>query len=83
MAKRRGLPYPAAEARQKADDPEFQADEAAGISVGDRCEVQPGAKRGTVRYLLSPLWRMFIALPCKRAANAPESNAQAAGVAQD
>ena len=49
MAKRRGVPYPSAEQRQKTDDPEFQADEAAGIGVGDRCEVQPGAKRGTVR----------------------------------
>lgn len=49
MAKRRGVPYPAAEPRQKVDDPEFQAEEAADISVGDRCEVQPGAKRGTVR----------------------------------
>lgn len=49
MAKRRGVPYPPAEQRQRTDDPEFQADEAAGISAGDRCEVQPGAKRGTVR----------------------------------
>ena len=37
------------------DDPEFQQQEASCISVGDRCEVQPGAKRGFVRWLPSLL----------------------------
>merc|ERR1711934_989860 len=31
-------------------DPEHQADEASKISVGERCEVQPGGRRGEVKY---------------------------------
>merc|ERR1711977_173715 len=32
-------------------DPEHQADEASKISVGERCEVQPGGRRGEVKYV--------------------------------
>jgi len=32
-------------------DPEFQADEASKVTVGDRCEVQPGGRRGEVMYV--------------------------------
>jgi len=32
-------------------DPEFMAQEASKINVGDRCEVQPGGRRGEVKYV--------------------------------
>merc|ERR1711907_458501 len=32
-------------------DPEFGAAEASQISVGDRCEVQPGSRRGEVKFV--------------------------------
>jgi len=32
-------------------DPEFQAEEATKINVGDRCEVQPGGRRGEVKFV--------------------------------
>lgn len=32
-------------------DPEFQAELAVNIEVGDRCRVNPGGKRGVVRYV--------------------------------
>lgn len=48
MATRRGVPY--VPANEKVDDPHFQEAEASTISVGDRCEVSPGGKRGSVRY---------------------------------
>lgn len=36
-------------ASEKVDDPHFQEAEASTICMGDRCEVSPGGKRGTVR----------------------------------
>jgi len=33
------------------DDPEYQKAEAAGIQVGQRCQVKVGARRGEVRYV--------------------------------
>lgn len=53
---RRGLPYAAPAPSQDgagAPGPEHQAEEAAAIPVGSRCEVDPGAKRGVVRFTLS------------------------------
>ena len=53
---RRGLPYTAPAPRQDgADAPgpehQHQAEEAAAIPVGSRCEADPGAKRGVVRWV--------------------------------
>ena len=50
---RRGVPYQPAAQKDKVEDEEFQAAEAAGVPVGSRCEVDPGAKRGTVRWFHS------------------------------
>ena len=50
---RRGLPYAAPAPGQDAaaaPGPEHQAEEAAAVPVGSRCEVDPGAKRGVVRW---------------------------------
>lgn len=49
MAKRRGVEYnPPA---PKITDPNYMKEEAAGISVGQRCSVDPGDRRGEVRYV--------------------------------
>lgn len=48
MARRRGQPEP--EPKQPAS-PDFQAEHAEAIRPGMRCEVSPGAKRGTVRVV--------------------------------
>ena len=58
LCMRRGLPYAAPAPSQDgagAPGPEHQAEEAAAIPVGSRCEVDPGAKRGIVRLI--PAWR--------------------------
>ncbi|KAK9843543.1 hypothetical protein WJX81_008120 [Elliptochloris bilobata] len=54
LCMRRGLPYSAPAPKQDggaAPGPEHQATEAAAIPLGSRCEVDPGAKRGVVRYV--------------------------------
>lgn len=49
MASRRGATYtPPA---PKVEDPEHMADLAAAIQVGQRCSVDPGDRRGEVRYV--------------------------------
>ncbi len=54
MAAKRGVAYEAPEARARVDDEDHQQQEATAISEGDRCEVTPGGKRGTVRSLYHP-----------------------------
>lgn len=49
MARRAGNEAPAAQ--QKVTDPEYQATEAGLITVGCRCQVKLGARRGTVRFV--------------------------------
>lgn len=46
---RRGIPYVPPPPKPEFDDDSFAA-EAKNVTVGGRCEVQPGAKRGVVRY---------------------------------
>lgn len=46
LAARRGEAAPEGRA---APGPDFQEDEAAGLSVGARCEVSPGGRRGVIR----------------------------------
>ena len=46
IAKRSGKPV-----KESVADPEYLAEEAKGISVGARCEVYPGSKRGEVMYV--------------------------------
>ncbi|BBN14432.1 tubulin-specific chaperone B [Marchantia polymorpha subsp. ruderalis] len=48
MARRRGLPVP--QESQPIDD-DHMKDVADGIKIGDRCEVDPGGKRGEVKYV--------------------------------
>lgn len=42
---------PVGEVERQELDPEFQAELAAEIEVGNRCRVNPGDKRGVVRYV--------------------------------
>jgi tubulin-specific chaperone B len=51
MAEKRGVPYVPPAAKEKVDDPDFQADEASRIEVGCRCQVSPGEKRGEVKFV--------------------------------
>lgn len=46
---RRGIQYVPPPPKPELDDESF-AEEAKAVTVGGRCEVQPGAKRGVVRY---------------------------------
>ncbi|KAG2489262.1 hypothetical protein HYH03_012282 [Edaphochlamys debaryana] len=48
MAKRRGVEYVAP---PKVEDPEHMADLAVGITVGQRCSVDPGDRRGEVMWV--------------------------------
>lgn len=49
MAKRRGVDYvPPA---PRITDPEYMAEEAAGMSAGSRCCVDPGDRRGEVKFV--------------------------------
>lgn len=48
MAKRRGVEYVAP---AKVEDPDHMADLAAAISVGQRCSVDPGDRRGEVMFV--------------------------------
>lgn len=47
---RRGIPYVAPVQKEVVEDEEYQAEEASKLSVGSRCEVNPGGKRGCIRY---------------------------------
>lgn len=46
IAKRSGK-----EVKEAVQDPEFQAQEASKVQVGNRCEVYPGSKRGEVMFV--------------------------------
>ena len=48
---RRGMPYHPPARKDSASDDSFMTDEASHIHIGDRCEVECGAKRGIVRYV--------------------------------
>mmetsp|Transcript_23811 Transcript_23811/g.28735 ORF Transcript_23811/g.28735 Transcript_23811/m.28735 type:complete len:286 (-) Transcript_23811:115-972(-) len=48
MAKKRGVEYVK---KENVSDPEYMAEDAANISIGQRCEVQPGGKRGEVKFV--------------------------------
>lgn len=51
MAQKRGVPYTAPQAAAKTDDADCQQQEAEQMNIGDRCEVRPGGKRGSVRFV--------------------------------
>lgn len=46
---RRGMPYVPSAQKEVEEDEEHQAAEASRLSVGARCEVNPGGKRGCIR----------------------------------
>ena len=52
---RKGLPYDPPQRAEQVTDANHLAEEAAEVSVGDRCEVRPGGKRGTVRWVAGML----------------------------
>ena len=49
LCMRRGVDYVAPKQREAMEDEEYMSAEAAGLSVGERCEVDPGGKRGAIR----------------------------------
>lgn len=49
LAMRNGRPYNPPKVAERVSDANHLAEEASSISVGDRCAVAPGDKRGTVR----------------------------------
>ena len=51
MAERRGMPHAAPAPKDKVTDPEHLAPEAENITMGHRCKVSPGEKRGEVKYV--------------------------------
>lgn len=53
LCMRKGIPYVAPTKMEVVEDEEFQAAEASKMSVGSRCEVNPGGKRGCIRYALA------------------------------
>lgn len=52
MAKKRGVPYTAPQVAPKTEDADCQYQEAERMTIGDRCEVRPGGKRGSIRCFL-------------------------------
>lgn len=50
LALRNGRPYAAPQRAERVTDSNFLEEEASQIPVDSRCEVQPGEKRGTVRW---------------------------------
>lgn len=61
---RRGIPYVAPKQKENIEDEEYMSAEASSLSVGERCEVDPGGKRGVIRCCnpLATIWT----LPCLR-----------------
>lgn len=56
---RRGIPYVTPTQKEAVEDEDYQAAEASRLTVGSRCEVNPGGKRGCIRHdhhLSSPFW---------------------------
>lgn len=51
MAEKRGVPYTVPQTTSKVEDADFQQQEASAVTIGDRCEVRPGGKRGCVRFV--------------------------------
>lgn len=51
MALKRGVPHAAPHVATKIEDADFQRQEASLVTVGNRCEVSPGGKRGSVRFV--------------------------------
>ena len=49
LCMRRGIPYVAPKQKENIEDEEYMSAEASSLSVGERCEVDPGGKRGVIR----------------------------------
>ena len=49
LCMRRGIDYVAPKQREAVEDEDFMSAEAASMRVGERCEVDPGSKRGVIR----------------------------------
>jgi len=46
---RRGIPYVPPKQKENIEDEDYMSNEASRHSVGERCEVDPGGKRGVIR----------------------------------
>lgn len=51
MAERRGVPYDPPAQKEKVTDEDHMAEEAQRVEVDARCQVSPGEKRGTVKFV--------------------------------
>lgn len=49
LCMRRGMPYAPPKQKENIEDEEYMSAEAGALSVGERCEVDPGGKRGVIR----------------------------------
>ena len=49
LCMRRGIPYVPPKQKENIDDEDYMSAEAGALSVGERCEVDPGGKRGVIR----------------------------------
>ena len=49
LCMRRGIPYVPPKQKENIDDEDHMSAEAGALSVGERCEVDPGGKRGVIR----------------------------------
>jgi hypothetical protein len=65
LCMRRGIPYVAPRQKENIEDEEYMSAEASSLSVGARCEVDPGGKRGVIRC--SNALAAFCTIPCSEA----------------
>ena len=47
---RRGMPYAPPKQKENIDDDDYMSAEAGALTVGERSEVDPGGKRGVIRF---------------------------------
>ena len=66
LCMRRGIPYVAPKQKDNIEDEEYMSVEASSLSVGERCEVDPGGKRGIIRCCnpLAPIWTLSCLKGC-------------------
>ena len=50
---RRGMPYVPPKQKENIEDEDHMSAEASALSVGERCEVDPGGKRGVIRSVVA------------------------------
>ena len=64
LCMRKGIPYVAPKQKENIEDEEYMSAEASSLSVGERCEVDPGGKRRRHQVLQPSGTNLDLALPC-------------------